>query len=112
MTLPDIGQVYDMGTRFVGFLQALRGATPRLTRVDHVLLGHSPQDPNKDFLQTVAMVAPRLPQAPPVLTMADTGTGGVVSLDRQPEVQTGDAWLLTVHGYMTPEATQGTTPQS
>ena len=110
-TITQIGQVQDLGDRFVGFLQALRVATPPLTRVKHILFGSSPQDPNKDLLQTVAMIAPRLPQAPPVLTMADTGTGGVVPQAQQPEVNTGDAWLLTVHGYMSPDATQGLTPQ-
>lgn len=108
----QVGQVQDMGNRFVRFLNALRAATPALTRVGHVLIGVSPQDPNKDFLQTVAMVAPRLPQAPPVLTMADTTTMAVVPMKVQPEVGTTDAWLLTVHGYQGPDVTQGSSGQT
>ena len=98
MTLTFVGQVQDMGNRFVSYLQWLRRSTPQLTRVDHMIYTGPPA--YNDYLQTVAGTNRPLPFAAAPLTLPDTGAGGVVSQQYQPEViSPGETWLLSSHGY-------------
>lgn len=97
-TLTNVGQVQDMGNRFAGFLQWLRAATPKLTRVDHLLYLGPPA--YNDYLDTVPGTNLPVPYSAAPLTLPDTEAGGVVSQQYQPEVLSpGETWLLSAHGY-------------
>lgn len=111
----QVGQVVDMGNRFLQYLQALRSAWTPLTRVVDHRSGspfiYTPPPAYNDYLGVVPYtVRQRYPNSPPALTLPDTGTPGVVPPDQQPAVPESDPWLLTVHGYYQPGEDSGVHP--
>jgi hypothetical protein len=118
-----VGQVQDMGNRFIYFLNWLRAKTVPFTRP--IQTGGFPDQgyvgppATNDYLPTVPLSGPQLqndpqyPRATPHLwfnphalvlggtsTQSPPGaTTGLVSQNLQPEVPETDPWLLSAHGY-------------
>ena len=117
MTLPFVGQVQDLGDRFVAQLAWLRRNTVALTRVNKMI--YTPPPEFNEYLSTIPYSGPQLqdfPQTPtgpnhlwffPIpLVLGGTntqspagGTTGIVSTAYQPEVPETEAWALSAHGY-------------